>query len=251
MAKLKRLTRGKWIFLLILIAAVVLILIIARAVGKRGADPTARGLELLDAQASRNTADIESEIKEARKERDAADAALTTPEGRKARYEGAVIVGDSVAEGLIDYDILPNSSVVAHRGASVKDSDEAVATVISLAPSYVILDFGLNDLDIFAGDPDGFIAAYQSVYERIKEGLPQAKFGFCLVTPVPAVTVSARPQFQYQSAFDDKIIAFCENENIPYIETADLVTEYESDNLHPASSFYGPFADRIANAMGF
>ena len=50
-------------------------------------------------------------------------------------FSNAVIMGDSIAEGLVDYQLLTNMQVVAARGRNVNTIDDDIQKVINLAPT--------------------------------------------------------------------------------------------------------------------
>ena len=83
-----------------------------------------------------------------------------------------MIVGDSITESIAEYGFLDTSIVVAKLGLRIDDADEQINTAINLNPSTFFLSFGANDLEIYNGDPTGFIDAYREKVNQIKEALP-------------------------------------------------------------------------------
>lgn len=73
------------------------------------------------------------------------------------RFEGAVLVGDSVATGFLDYQILDADSIVALRGLRTDTAGKEIEKALELTPKVLFLSIGLNDLEYCRGDSGLFI----------------------------------------------------------------------------------------------
>ena len=75
----------------------------------------------------------------------------TDKDSLRRRFEQAVLVGDSVAEGFIDYEILDPSRIVAQKGLRADSAGPDIEKALDLSPSCLFLSIGLNDLEYCAG----------------------------------------------------------------------------------------------------
>ena len=119
-----------------LAAAAVLILIVLGVKGllHRGTD-TSAGVEYIKAEEAGDITAIEEKIRLLEQQDGAGE------EGRsiKERFAGAVVLGDSVAEGFEEYDILNASSVAAEIGVHLDELDGQIAKVKELSPGILFL----------------------------------------------------------------------------------------------------------------
>ena len=91
----------------------------------------------------------------------------------------AMVIGDSMAEGLPAYEVLDNKNVVYTRGRRIDNMEEDIGRIIENSPKYLFLSYGANDLEMWVGDVTSFIKYYKNkiIYLReiLKEALAQAK----------------------------------------------------------------------------
>ncbi len=116
---------------------------------------------------------------------------LTNVQIRQA-FAGSVIVGDSITQAISEYGYLDTDVVVSKRGLSVVNAQEQFSTAISLNPSHVFLAFGTNDLEIYNGDPTGFIDAIGKKFRWLRMLSQMCQFistASCLsrILPLPAI----------------------------------------------------------------
>ena len=141
-------------------AAAVLIFIVlgVRGLLQKGAD-TSAGVEYIKKEEEGNITAIEEKISLLEQQ----DGSGQEGRSIKERFSGAVILGDSVAEGFEEYDILNASSVAAEIGVHLDELDEQIAKVKELSPSVLFLYLGMNDVTATNGDTERFVSEYKSV----------------------------------------------------------------------------------------
>lgn len=86
----------------------------------------------------------------------------------KARFSNALVLGDSITEGFVEYDFLRESSVIAELGMKVTDVTEKLDTIRTLNPQTVFLSYGMNDIAVTGGDAKVFKENYKEVLEDIR-----------------------------------------------------------------------------------
>ena len=134
MIKIKRKTR-RYLILLGLAAAVVILAVLivhgVRNVLHQETD-TSAGLEYIRQEEAGSVAEIEDKINLLeQQERSTAEDSEDT-RSVKEKFSGAVVIGDSVAQGFSEYDILNTSSVVSKIGVHLYEADELVTRAEAL-----------------------------------------------------------------------------------------------------------------------
>jgi hypothetical protein len=184
-------------------------------------------------------------IKEANKEE-------LNVENLKSRFLDAnvVVMGDSLATGLEDYDILDAQSVIANRGAGMATIDNHIETASNLLPQVVVLEYGLNDIEYYNGNADKFINLYTEKIDKIREELPNAVIYVCKIIPVKESVTKERELFTHIDEYNQAIEKMCSEKNISCLDTGSLIEDYSGDGIHPKYSYYKYWAAYIAEVVG-
>ena len=192
-----------------------------------------------------------SESKKEKEIRKISKSKLNTDNLKKRFIDGNVVVmGDSLAMGLTEYNLLDSQSVVAKRGAGMATIDTHINTVSKLLPKVVVLEYGLNDIEYYNGDAKRFIELYEKKIDKIQKELPDATIYVCKVIKVKKSVLTKRPLFKHVSEYNEAIEKMCKNKNIPYLSTDYLIDKYSKDGIHPQFSYYKYWAAYIAEVAG-
>ena len=165
---------------------------------------------------------------------------LTNVQIRQA-FAGSVIVGDSITQAISEYGYLDTDVVVSKRGLSVVNAQEQFSTAISLNPSHVFLAFGTNDLEIYNGDPTGFIDAYREKVQMVKDALPDVPIYINSILPIQDFAIASNPALGYYSQFNQALSDFCDEMDCTFIDNTFLVEDssmYEPDGEHVIMDYY-------------
>ena len=108
----------------------------------------------------------------------------TDKDSLRRRFEQAVLVGDSVAEGFIDYEILDPSRIVAQKGLRADSAGPDIEKALDLSPSCLFLSIGLNDLEYCAGDSGRFVKEYEKRLQEIRDRAPELPIYVNAIMPV-------------------------------------------------------------------
>lgn len=76
-------------------------------------------------------------------------------------YEEAVILGDSLAESILDFRLLRKHNVVAKRNRCIDSIQGDLLFAISMQPSVIFMEYGKNDMLRSGKDLNAFIACYR------------------------------------------------------------------------------------------
>ena len=191
MNRIKQRTKRRIIIgLCIVVAAAVIILIVQGVRGLLGGRvDTSAGLEYIQQEEAGDITAIEEKISLLEQQDNNAEDTRSI----KEKFAGAVVLGDSVAEGFLEYDILNASSVAAEIGVHLDELDGQIANVKELSPSVLFLYLGMNDVTATNGDVDSFISEYRAVLTQLKEEVPDAHIFVNSIFPVQEKAIEEEP----------------------------------------------------------
>lgn len=163
------------------------------------------------------------------------------------KYEDSLILGDSQAEAFLGYKILDDSEVIAHKGAHIKEISDSFDTVVNLNPKNIFLTYGVNDLGMY-GSKEDFVAVYKQEIQKLQAELPNTKFYVNLIFPVTDAAIAQQSHLARWQSFNEGIKEMCGELGITCIDSNSLVTAdcYEPDGIHMVYSFYGSWAEYMA-----
>lgn len=171
-----------------------------------------------------------------------------------ARYANTIIMGDSLAAGLVEYRIMSDEIVMAERGRRTDNIDADVARVIQYAPKAVFMEYGINDLSYCRGDADRYAAQYKEQIIKIQQALPQTKIYVNSLTPISKTAIEGNPYYGEVDNFNKALQKMCKELHVTYIDnthTLDFTKDvYEYDGVHPYYQYYPLWLSRMLKAAG-
>lgn len=223
---------------------IVLVLII-RAVGGllAGKADVSAGVEYIRQEESGDIASIEEKIR-LLEEKDGEEDTRSI----KEKFNRAVILGDSIAEGFVEYDVLNASSVVAEIGVHIYEMDDQIQKTKELSPRIVFLSLGMNDVIATNGDTEEFIEQYTDLVSKIKKEVPDAHIFVNGLFPAQEKAVEEEPALGKIEDYNSALKEMCDELKIGFIDCTDLVEEqyYEEDGIHFKAAFYPLWAEQMA-----
>ena len=212
---------------------------------KKKKTDTSEGLKIIEQAESADVTAIETKIGqlEAKDSKGQEDT-----RSLKEIFGSAVVMGDSISEGFIEFDILNTSSVISKIGVELDELDEQVEQLVKVNPQVVFLTFGANDILATNGDEKAYIEQYKALIEEIQTKLPETKIFINSIFPVQKWRVEEEPLFEHIDAYNQALGEMCDKLQIAYVDNTELVSEryYESDGMHFKSDFYPIWARRMA-----
>ena len=246
MNRIKQRTKRRIIIgLCIVVAAAVIILIVQGVRGLLGGRvDTSAGLEYIQQEEAGDITAIEEKISLLEQQDNNAEDTRSI----KEKFAGAVVLGDSVAEGFLEYDILNASSVAAEIGVHLDELDGQIANVKELSPSVLFLYLGMNDVTATNGDVDSFISEYRAVLTQLKEEVPDAHIFVNTIFPVQEKAIEEEPLLAKIPDYNEALKELCDSQTVAFIDNTSLVEEqyYEQDGVHFKADFYPIWAQRMA-----
>lgn len=209
---------------------------------RSGQDDTSEGLAIIQAEEDADIKKIEEKIDK-----------LNTKEEKntqniKSRFSSVVVMGDSITEALVEYDILSPSSVVSEIGIRLDQVEDAIATAVGLQPKIIFLSYGMNDVLATQGDTEKFTRQYAEVVDSLKEQLPNTTIFVNSIFPVSKVKSEEEPLFQEIPKYNEALQEMCDKKNIAFVDNTILASEqyYEEDGVHFKANFYSLWIKRMA-----
>ena len=246
MDRIKQRTKRRIVLgICIIAAAAVIILIIqgVRGLLGSGAD-TSAGLEYIEKEEAGNINAIEEKISLLERQDNNAEDTRSI----KEKFTGSVVLGDSVAQGFLEYDILNASSVVAEIGVHLNELDEQIEKVKELSPGVLFLYLGMNDVTATYGDVESFVSEYRAVLTHLKEEVPDAHIFVNSIFPVQEKATAGEPLLVRIPDYNEALKELCDSQTVAFIDNTSLAEEqyYEQDGVHFKADFYPIWAERMA-----
>lgn len=245
---MKRINKRKKRLLLIGACAAVLILLVILAVWgiRQLVTPkvdTEQGLSYIRAAESEDITTIEQKINQLERQDGGEDS-----RSYKEKFASSIVMGDSIAEGFSEYDVLNASSVVSKIGVHLYELEEQVQQAADLNPQVIFLALGMNDVIATAGDTDQFLEQYEAVVAQLREAVPNAHIYVNSIFPVQDSAIEKEPELAQISEYNTVLRQMCDDLQLGFIDNTDLVQVqyYEEDGVHFKAEFYPLWADRMA-----
>lgn len=200
---------------------------------------TEKGLQKLVELESQSIKDAEIKTKQAKQK---INQKNINKNSLSDKFNDSVILGDSLAESILEYQLLPSQCVLAKRGRNTMTCDLEIRQAISLSPEIIFMSYGMNDLEYFNGNSHRFIAQYESQIRVLQTALPDTKIYVNSIIPMDPDTYQNHPHYKKYKEYNEQIKAMCQRLNITYIdndETMDWHSDiYERDGVHPKYPYY-------------
>ena len=245
---MKRINKRKKRLLLIGACVAVLILLVALAVWgiRQLVTPkvdTEQGLSYIRAAESEDITTIEQKINQLERQDGGDDS-----RSYKEKFSSSIVMGDSIAEGFSEYDVLNASSVVSKIGVHLYELEEQVQQAADLNPQVIFLALGMNDVIATAGDTEQFLEQYEAVVAQLREAVPNAHIYVNSIFPVQDSAIEKEPELAQISEYNTVLRQMCDDLQLGFIDNTDLVQDqyYEEDGVHFKAEFYPLWADRMA-----
>ena len=246
MDRIKQRTKRRIVLGICIIAAaavIILIIQVVRGLLGSGAD-TSAGLEYIEKEEAGNINAIEEKISLLERQDNNAEDTRSI----KEKFTGSVVLGDSVAQGFLEYDILNASSIVAEIGVHLNELDEQIEKVKGLSPGVLFLYLGMNDVTATNGDVESFVSEYRAVLMQLKEEVPDAHIFVNSIFPVQEKATAGEPLLARIPDYNEALKELCDSQTVAFIDNTSLAEEqyYEQDGVHFKADFYPIWAERMA-----
>ena len=246
--------RIRGIYTLLLIMAVGGILIYSGQAGSGKKTEEYPAVSWIEAQEKENVKAIEAKLAAKETAEQETEAEETEKGSVVERFEGAVLVGDSVATGFLDYQILDADSIVALRGLRTDTAGKEIEKALELTPKVLFLSIGLNDLEYCRGDSGLFIRRYEERLQEIRDADPDLPIYINGILPVLPEAVEKKQALADVDTFNQALKQMCIKWNLTYIDNSQLLAGhedwYQKDAVHLKSAPYPLWLAHMEEAAG-
>lgn len=232
---------------MIIIAAVIAVVFLAIKFWPDSDDSTQvsaavqPGVAYLKTLEARNVTDIENQIKQVERQ-ERYEAYANGDISIYERFADTIIMGDSRAEGLIDYEILDPRNVICERGDTIYAIEDHISELINFNPEYLFLTYGMNDLLYHAGDSQLFKSRYKEILSNLQTQLPNTTIVLNSILPVEEFALEQNQYFGYWQDFNQAVEELAQEDGYLYVDNTEIAYAheelYESDGIHVQYSFY-------------
>ncbi len=163
-------------------------------------------------------------------------------------FDDVVIVGDSRSYSFYEYEFLSSQHVLGGIGYSIDKTLEYLDTLKSLNPRFIVLVFGLNDVE--SKEPvEEYIEKMANVIDQIHEVLPKTTVFINSIIPTTQSAIAKIPAYGNIPEWNKQVKAYCEENQIPYIDIDKSIEEnsdlYEPDGIHMQYAYFPIWGEEI------
>ena len=238
-------------------AVFILFLVGALIVGIKSLNPrpdTTEGIKKLEAMEQTKIKTVQKELK-ALDEKEAKAQEELSKRPNKEKFKDTLILGDYIAQGIYEQEVLGESFVLAGSEACVADTDgTSVTTNLEAAakqkPKVLFLVLGVNDAAREGNSAELFKDQYSVFLERVKEKLPKTRIFVNSILPVQTKAVEENAGYAQIPQYNEILKKVCKEAGAIYIDNSDLVKDdyYKEDGKHMKKKYYTLWADRMVQA---
>ena len=171
-----------------------------------------------------------------------------------ARFSGSLVIGDSIAEGLLAYGVLNEAECIGVRGLRIDQLDQYIDEIARRSPAVLFLEFGMNDLEYWQGNAEQFARVYQEKLDMLISRFPQMRIYVNSVLPISQQAIAQTPANGSWSAYNVSLSALCAQKGVTYIDNGSILLSlaqpFEQDGIHPRPDYYPLWAQHMADSAG-
>lgn len=228
---------------LVLLAQIVLIIlgvIVFFPSGRKKSDPAVvqQGISYVQSQEQRDVSGIDT----AMKKQDLSEETAGMDLWEKLNYYDTYIMGDSRTEPFL-WSGLQTEHVFADKSTTIKYIGEHMEDIANAKPGNLVLSFGMNDMGMYAYDPDNYwetgddyVIEYGEYIDQIREVSPNTNIYINSIIPVLDVALESQPRWAAVDEWNAALEEYCRNNDVGYIDTTYITEEYgdlfDDDGVH-------------------
>lgn len=170
----------------------------------------------------------------------------------KGIFADSVVMGDSIVNGILETDMLLETSVVAKVGADMVDMLDYVPRVQALYPSRIFIYLGFNDVSHCYGSYDAFVQRYHNLLDSLMAACPGVPIYLNYIIPLLNLETETNPLYLDVDSYNALIDQVAADYGCVVVNELDLVREefYYKDGYHMIRPFYPLWMRRMAEVSG-
>ena len=138
-------------------------------------------------------------------------------------YEEAVIMGDSLAESILDFRLLRKHNVVAKRNRCIDSIQGDLLFAISMQPSVIFMEYGKNDMLRSGKDLNAFIACYRRQIQMLQSALPQTAVYINSILPLRRDVMRRNGGEHRYHSYNRALKDMCDALQLTFIDNSSLM----------------------------
>ena len=248
------------LFLVLLIVLLAVVLIVVKHAKSVPNSEVQEGIAYLESLEAQSAADADAQIKEINKARLAKSRAEIIRKLESGeldvwtQFSDYVLMGDSRAVGYEYWHFLPDDRVIASAGATIREIQNNMDTVVAMNPSYVFLCYGLNDVSIgFWPTPEDYVEEFTQTLKELESRIPGVKIIVSSILPAQDPAFARSKAWYNIPDYSAACKQMCEDNGWFFADNDQIVEEhrdlYDIDGIHFQQTFYPYWAVNLIDAM--
>lgn len=172
----------------------------------------------------------------------------------KLRFRKAVLIGDSVAEGMNAYDVIDKRNNYYKRGLRIDNSKEYIDQALKIRPDVVFLQFGINDLEYHGVYVNNFIEEYKKQIAYIQSKNKDCVIYVNSILPIAQFAINETPAYANYKTYNEALRRMCIEAGCIFIDNtstfAKVGYKHEFDGVHPCPQYYDYWAYNMLEKAG-
>ena len=164
-------------------------------------------------------------------------------------FEDVIILGDSIVEGGSAYEWLTPSNFSSKIGISVCTAEEQIDAAINASPSLLFMCFGVNDIENYGSQVDGFISDYREAITKIQGATPHTVIYVNAIFPPQDGVQDRLPFYGYLDEYNTELEALCQELGVTFIDSGFILRELPE--LYAADGILGILLSDHAKNVSF
>ena len=200
---------------------------------------------------------VESEIKflESTEAKTTFDASKPLTNAQyKQLFNGSIILGDSITEGLPVYGFLNEDVVFCKIGASLSNGDSLFEQAASTYPLRAFFAFGMNDILNYNGEVKPFTERYTELLEGFRKKSPDTKIFINSISVPSEDAIKEKPALANYTKYNEAIKKICKDMGFVYIDNTQILKShpdlYAGDGIHVNSDYYPMWINNMIMKAG-
>jgi lysophospholipase L1-like esterase len=178
----------------------------------------------------------------------------TTDQDVAAQFKNSVFIGDSITEGFVFNEILPQDAVLGGAGTTAAFAYDDIGGLAAKKPDHVFIMLGSDDMLWPKGDPKAlFETNMTKLIEKIKEEVPNAKIYLESITPVTQEALKEEPRYKHIDDYNTFLQALAAKLSVKYVDIGILAKKnpdlYAEDGIHFKKEFYPLWLKELSKSL--
>ena len=169
-------------------------------------------------------------------------------------FKNSVFMGDSITEGFVFNEILPEECVIAGAGATAGFTYDDIGALVAKKPDNVFIMLGSLDILMPVDDPkELFRNDLTKLINKIEEELPDSKIYLQSITPVTQEALNQEPRYERIAEYNEFLKELADKLSVNYVDIGTLAKEnpalFAEDGVHFKKEFYQLWLKKLSESL--